>query len=64
MKIKIKSHLEKIRCPECKSIQVATVEHTIPFWSYVHECYRCNFIIMESEWINLTPKKYEYRKTH
>ena len=44
------SHIEKIICPECKSIQTATVEHT-PLWnSYVHECTECGYIIMESEW--------------
>lgn len=44
------SHTEQIICPECKSIQTATVEHT-PLWnSYVHECTECGYIIMESEW--------------
>lgn len=40
---------EKIRCPQCKSIQQATVTET-PLWNiYVHEC-ECGFVIMESEW--------------
>lgn len=45
-----KSHTEKIRCPECGTVQEATVEHTVPFYSYVHHCEKCGFIIMESEW--------------
>ena len=39
-----------IICPECGSIEFATIEETIPFWSYVHFCTKCDYIIMESEW--------------
>jgi uncharacterized Zn finger protein len=45
------THTEKIRCPECKTEQEAKVLHTFPFYSYVHECTECGYIIMESEWI-------------
>ena len=41
---------EKIICPECGYIQYAKVEDTIPFPTYIHECKKCKYIIMESEW--------------
>ena len=40
----------RIVCPECGHIQYANVEDTIPFPTYIHECERCKYIIMESEW--------------
>lgn len=43
------SHTDRIRCPECGQEQDATVEHTWPWWSFVHLC-KCGYIIMESEW--------------
>lgn len=43
-------HMEKIKCPECGFVQWAKVEHTFPWLSYVHECIKCNWIIMESDW--------------
>lgn len=43
------SHTETIKCPKCNAVQTATVEHTIPFYSYVHDC-ECGYTIMESEW--------------
>ncbi len=47
---KVESHQEKIRCPNCGSIETATVKQTAPFWSYVHICTKCNNSILESEW--------------
>lgn len=44
------SHNETIRCPNCESVQVATVEHTVPWYTYVHTCTNCEYIILESEW--------------
>lgn len=44
------SHKETIECPECKCIQQAEVKHTIPFRTYVHHCEKCAYVIMESEW--------------
>jgi rubredoxin len=41
---------EIIICPECKTIQSAYVEQSIPFWIYLHECKNCGYIIGESEW--------------
>lgn len=43
-------HLETIICPQCKSHEEACVQHTIPFWSYVHHCTKCGYTIMESDW--------------
>ena len=44
------THSERIRCPECGQEQDATVQHTRPFWTYVHDCVKCGYTIMESEW--------------
>ncbi len=44
------THTEKIKCPDCGTIQDATVEHTTPFYTYLHNCEKCNFTIMESDW--------------
>ncbi len=46
----VKYHFEKIECPNCHSIELAKVEHTEPWWSYVHECKKCDYLIGESEW--------------
>jgi len=54
---KAKEHIEIIECPNCNSVQAATVEHTVPWWSYVHECSECGFIIMESEWNKIQEPK-------
>lgn len=44
-------HSEKIICPECGTIQDATVQHTTPWWTYFHFCTNCEYAIMESEWV-------------
>lgn len=44
------AHTEIIKCPECEKVQWATVEHTWPWWSYIHICNHCEYVIMESEW--------------
>jgi transcription elongation factor Elf1 len=46
------SYTEKIKCPNCNTVQEATVERTIPFYTYVHECVNCQYVILESEWNN------------
>lgn len=43
-------HMEIIKCPECKKIQKAFVEHGFIFNTYIHECLKCKYVIMESEW--------------
>ena len=50
---------EKIICPECKSIQKAEIENTLPFAIMMHRCTKCEYIIMESEWdaLRVKPKK-------
>lgn len=50
-------HWEKIECPECSAVQWANVEHTLPWWSYVHECEKCDYVIMESEWNEVKTKR-------
>jgi uncharacterized protein (DUF2225 family) len=52
-------HTETIRCPDCGLIQDAIVEHTIPFYSYVHTCTFCGYTVMESDWekVQEEPKK-------
>jgi Zn ribbon nucleic-acid-binding protein len=50
MGIIFNSHKEKIECPECGHVQEAEVKHTFPFATYIHECVKCDFFIMESEW--------------
>ena len=50
----IETHSEIIECPECKKSQAAIVEHTFPWWSYVHNCTNCGYVIMESEWNKIT----------
>lgn len=43
-------HYDRIICPNCGTEQVAQVLHTAPWYSYVHECQDCQYIITESEW--------------
>lgn len=44
------SYREPIICPNCGQIQCAGVEDTVPFMTYIHECDKCEYVIMESEW--------------
>lgn len=43
---------ETIQCPECNTIQDATIEQVegAPWPSFVHNCEKCKYTIMESEW--------------
>ena len=43
-------HIETIKCPNCNTIQKAKVLHKTPFYDYTHECEKCKYLIMESEW--------------
>lgn len=47
------SHVESIVCPNCNHIEQATVLHTAPFASYIHDCGQCGYTIMESEWLTV-----------
>jgi hypothetical protein len=47
-------HFENIKCAECGKVQQAIVEHSEPFYTYVHTCVSCGYVIMESEWNRLT----------
>lgn len=44
-----------IKCPECQTIQGAVIEKTIPFGTYIHDCVKCGYKIMESEWDTVEP---------
>lgn len=47
----MKTHKEKIICPNCGTKQWANVEHTLPwYWNFTHKCKNCDYVIMESEW--------------
>lgn len=56
----MKGHFEIIRCPECEKVQQAVVEHTEPWYSYVHQCIGCGYTIMESEWNKLPEPIHAY----
>jgi hypothetical protein len=47
---KVTTQVEYVRCPECDTEQDARVEHTVPFFTYLHTCVSCGYLIMESEW--------------
>jgi len=49
-------HTEQIECPECGKRQIATVLHTVPWWTYTHDCESCKYTIMESEWVLVNTK--------
>ena len=57
MKCEIEFEPVMIKCPECKTIQAAIVEHTIPWGTHIHECNECKYLIMESEWEEIKPFK-------
>jgi ribosomal protein L37AE/L43A len=44
------THKVVIRCPNCIQLQNATVKHTEPFYTYIHECSNCKYVITESDW--------------
>ena len=46
----IETRTEKIVCPNCGAIEVATVTETGFFNMYHHVCSQCEYIIIESEW--------------
>jgi hypothetical protein len=52
-------HLDKIKCPGCGKIQWGKVEHTAPWYTYIHRCVSCEYIIMESEWDKVTKEEEE-----
>lgn len=44
------THKELIICPECQHQCNATVIHSVPFFTYIHHCEACNYVITESDW--------------
>jgi hypothetical protein len=53
----IECHKEMIKCDKCGLVQWGLVEHTLPFWTYLHTC-SCGNLIMEGEWetVNIEAK--------
>lgn len=46
-------HTEYIRCPSCRTVQLARVmvyPDFSPWMGYVHRCENCAYLITESEW--------------
>jgi C4-type Zn-finger protein len=43
---------QTIRCPNCEHVQDAEIitDDIYPWPIYIHECERCDYLIMESEW--------------
>ncbi|GEM_PF-1195238 len=39
-----------IKCPKCGAVQLGTIEKTFPFPTYIHDCEKCGYTIIESEW--------------
>ena len=60
--MKYKSHEETIECPTCEQVQTAKVFHTSPYWTYIHECLSCKYLIMESEWNKVEDNKMKTKR--
>lgn len=41
---------ENIECPNCHDCQLATIIESLPWWTYIHTCTSCNYLITESDW--------------
>jgi len=46
----MKTKFVKIKCPECGQEQKAKVTKTFPFYTYIHNCKKCSYVITESDW--------------
>lgn len=46
----------KIKCPNCGSIETGTIEYTLPWPTFIYNCTKCNYVIMESEWEEVSEK--------
>jgi hypothetical protein len=51
----MEKHKEIIICPKCENRQWAIVEHTDPFYTYIHNCPVCKYVITESDWEVVKP---------
>ena len=47
--MKTEKHAE-IKCPQCGHVQKAKIRKTFPFYTYIHYCEKCNYVITESDW--------------
>lgn len=50
------THTETIKCPDCGHIEGAEVLHTFPWFTRIHYCTKCKYLIMESEWDKVETK--------
>jgi hypothetical protein len=53
----IKTEKQIIKCPNCESHENSLVKFTWPFNTFIHECKKCKYVIMESEWELVNPIK-------
>jgi C4-type Zn-finger protein len=53
--MKKETHKELIICPECQHQGYGTVIHTEPFFTYIHVCKACEYVITESDWEVVKP---------
>lgn len=51
----MENYKETIICPNCGTIQEATVDRDVPFAVLIHDCVSCKYKIMESEWEVVKP---------
>ena len=51
----MENNKETIICPNCGTIQEATVDRDVPFAVLIHDCDKCGYRIMESEWEVVDP---------
>ena len=51
----MENNKETIICPNCGTIQEATVDRDVPFAVLIHDCEKCGYKIMESEWEIVKP---------
>ena len=59
--MKMITRVDTIKCPNCGHIQEVELEEpkAYPYWySLVHDCEKCNYTIMESEWDKVKESKY------
>lgn len=51
----MENYKETIICPNCGTIQEATIDLDVPFPVFIHDCVSCKYKIMESEWEVVKP---------
>jgi len=56
--MKTEKHAE-IKCPQCGYVQKAKIIKTFPFYTYIHYCEKCNYVITESDWDEIKKNVHE-----